>query len=325
MGGNEFLVPGIVAVIAVIIGWFIVDQSRSMNPFQDKNLLLKGMDRPVAWIFINTSDVNSRSWADFMSRSSNVMNLPFLNLCYQSIVANLKDKFRFEMIGGLQDLAERLGGWDVLPSSLQNPQTVLREPELNWVRAAVLAKWGGLWVDPATVWLKSLPITVLPKDKVVFFGTNPDDTYATVKDVPSLKVIWSPKPSHPLWLEWEQKVRERLEWRTGGSEFRHDERKDIVDAVQNFPNDVQVVRLPEISRKGGNRRRIELEDILASGTEGDLPFDVPTNGVYLPIPYPEILERESFGWFLRMSEEQIMESDLVISHLLKRNLGKINL
>ena len=320
MAVKELLVPGIVAITAVIIGWFIVDKVRSGDPFQDKNLLLKGMDRPVVWVFVNTSDVNSRSWADFMSRSSKVMNLPFLNVCYESLVLNLKDVFRFEVIGGLQDLAQRLGGWEALPSTLQNPQTVLREPELNWVRSAVLAKWGGLWVDPAMVWLKPLPLTVLPKDKVVFFGTNPDDTYATGKDVPSLKVIWSPKPAHPVWVDWEQKVRARLEWRTGGSEFRHDERKDVIDAVQNFPNDVQVFRIPEVSRKGGNRRRIELEDLLAAGTEGELPFDVCSNGVYVPIPYPEILERESFGWFLRMSEDQILESDLVISHLLKKGL-----
>ena len=90
-----------------------------------------------------------------------------------------------------------------------------------------------------------------------------------------------------------------------------------MDAIHQFENDVNVLRLPEVSRKGGNRRRIELEDLLAAGTDGVAPFKIPESGIYIPIPYPEILERENFGWFLRMSEDQIMESDLVISYLFR--------
>jgi hypothetical protein len=37
----------------------------------------------------------------------------------------------------------------------------------------------------------------------------------------------------------------------------------------------------------------------------------------MPIPWPEMKERRAFGWFLRMSEEQILESDLAISHVLR--------
>jgi len=317
MAHAEYIVPGIVALVAVTIGWVVVDQYRSSNGFHDKNLLKKGMDRPVVWVFVNTSDINSRNWSDFMSRGSHrAINLPFLNVCYEKMVKKLKEQFRFEVIGGLEDLAVRLGGWEALPTPLQNPEAVLRAPELNWIRAAVLKTWGGLWVSPATIWLN--PLAKMPKDKVVFFGTNPDDTYAKTSNAPALDVVWSPKPEHPLFINWEAKVRARLEKRSGGSEFNHDELADAVDAINKFQADVTVLRLPEISRKGGARRRIELEDLLAAGTEGNIPFDVPANGIYLPIPYPEILERENFGWFLRMSEDQILESDLVISHLFRK-------
>jgi len=314
---KEFIVPGIVALVAITTGWLIVDQYRDINPFQDKNLLERGKDMPVVWVFVNTSDINSRNWSDFMSRSSHrAINLPFLNLCYESIVKKLKGQFRFEVIGGLEDLALRFGGWEHLPTPLQNPAAIVRAPELNWIRAAVLKKWGGLWVSPATIWLNPLP--KVQKDKVVFFGTNPDETYAKTNDAPALDVLWSPRPEHPVFIDWEAKVRQRLEWRSGGAEFRHDELADAVDAIEKFQADVVVVRLPEISRKGGNRRRIEIEDLLASGTDGILPFDISKKGVYIPIPYPEILEREAFGWFLKMSESQILESDLVIKHLFIR-------
>jgi hypothetical protein len=317
MLNKEFIVPGIVALSALTIGWLLVDKYRDINAFQDKNLLENGANRPTVWVYVNTSDINSSNWHDFMSRGSHrAINLPFLNLCYEGMVNKLKGQFKFEVIGGLEDLAVRMGGWEALPTPLQNPAAIVRAPELNWIRAAVLKKWGGLWVSPATIWLN--PLSKVPKDKVMFFGTNPDETYAKGNDAPALDVVWSPKPEHPVFIDWEAKVRERIEWRTGGAEFRHDERADTIDAINKFNMDVIVVRLPEISRKGGNRRRIEIEDLLASGTEGVLPFDIPANGMYVPIPYPEILERESFGWFLRMSESQILESDLVISHLFRK-------
>jgi hypothetical protein len=315
---TEYIVPGIVAIVAITVGWVLVDKYTSENGFHDKNLLEKDMKKPIVWVYINTSDINSRNWSDFMSRGSRrVINIPFLNLCYEGMVDKLKEQFRFEVIGGLEDLAVRLGGWEALPTPLQNPLASVRAPELNWIRAAVLKKWGGLWVSPATIWLKPLP--KMPKDKVVFFGTNPDPTYATMNDSPALDVIWSPKPEHPIFIDWEAKVRSRLERYSGGAEFRHDELADAIDAIKGFKEDVNVVRLPEISRKGANRRRIELEDLLASGTEGNLTFDIPEKGLYVPIPYDEILEREKFGWFLRMSEEQILESDLAISYLFNKS------
>jgi hypothetical protein len=52
------------------------------NIFRDKNLLKKGLDLPVIWLYYDTSDVNSRWWADFGQRSSRVINVPYLNLCY---------------------------------------------------------------------------------------------------------------------------------------------------------------------------------------------------------------------------------------------------
>lgn len=40
----------------------------------------------------------------------------------------------------------------------------------------------------------------------------------------------------------------------------------------------------------------------------------------MPIMWPELRDREMFGWFLRMSEEQIMESDIAVRYLLDRGL-----
>jgi hypothetical protein len=82
--------------------------------------------------------------------------------------------------------------------------------------------------------------------------------------------------------------------------------------------DIEVRPLAELSRKGVAGKRIQVEDLLASGQEGDLPFEIGCLVVYVPLPWPELRDRRSFGWFLKMSEDQIAESDLVIRDLFVR-------
>ncbi len=310
------LTVGVVVLTAMLVGWATVTSYRENDMFQDKDNFKRGSKLPVIWIYLNNSDVNSRSWYDFMGRSSRVMNLPFLNMCYETIVNHTKANFRVEVIGGLSDLAERLGGWDALPEPMRNPDTFIRAPELNWIRAAVLAKFGGLWISPSTLWIRKLK--PLPTNKVVFFGMNTEETYGTKSSPPAFDVIWSPKPEHDVWVEWEQVACERLNFRTGGSEFRNDEIADFENALKKFPDKIQVIRLPEISRKGANRRRIELEDLITTTGSTHASFDIPKDALYLPIPLEELMQREKFGWFLRMSEDQIMSSDMVISHLFRK-------
>ena len=305
----------IVIASVAIAGFLLYTKSNSINPFADVDIMEKGKDKPTLWIYLNNSDVNSRSWADYMGRSSHAMNLPFLNLCYKSIVEKNSDIYQIQVIGGLQDLAFRMGGWDALPVPLQNTNAVVREPELNWIRAAVLAKWGGLWVSPAVISIK--PFGPLPKKRHVFYGRDTLPTYGSSGIPPALNVIWTPKPSAPLWVEWEKKARERLDRRSGGSEFRNDEKSDLADALREFGSECIHLQSAELSRKGPALKRIELEDLLAAGTEGELPFTILSDTIYLPIPYAEILQRSAFEWFLKMSEDQILESDIVISYFFK--------
>ena len=307
-------VAALVLVTAVIGGWFITNNIRNDDSMQDINILTKGLDKPPLWIFVNDSDVNSRWWNDFGARSTHVLNVPFLNLCYQSIARACGNDYHIEVIGGLSDLAVRMGGWDKLPLPLQNANASVREPELNWIRAAVLSKWGGLWVTPSTVFLK--PIGPLPADKGVFFGTDDEVTISGVAGtaVPGLRVVWAPTPDMMLWAEWERKVRARIERRSGGSEFRHDEKSDLADAISG--GGVEIRPMAELGRTTAGKR-IQIEDILAAGQNGVVPFAVGS-AVFLPVPWPEILERRVFGWFLRLSEAQILSSDLAISSILRK-------
>jgi hypothetical protein len=230
------------------------------------------------------------------------------------------EEYRIEVIGGLADLALRLGGWDELPTALQNPEAAVNEPELNWIRAAVLAKFGGLWASPALIWLK--PMGKLCPKTVTLFGSDDEVSFVGPggTSAPSLRVAWSPIPEHPIWVEWAEKAKTRLNKRAGGSEFRRDEMSDAVDAQRQAiqrGEPIEIRPTVELTRKGAAGRRIQCEDLLASADAADIPFALTADTVYVPIPWPELNERRAFGWFLRMSEDQIMESNLAVSHLFR--------
>jgi hypothetical protein len=285
---------------------------RNQNSFYDDNLLERGMNRPTIWIYVDDTDVNSRWWADFGARSSRVLNLPFLNLCYQTIVAAAGNRYKVEVIGGIEDAERRLGE---LPEPMQNKRLPLRDEEMTYLKVAFLEKFGGLWMGPATICLRQLPD--LPKDKIVLFGSDPLETYAGRNGtfLPNQHAMWSPKPHHMFFMEWRKLLAARIEEQHTGKEIRYDKNWDIL-FVGTGRQDVQMMPNAELTRKKDGRK-IELEDLLAAGTEGVLPFQVHSDSIYVPFPWPELLERRMFGWFLRMSEEQVMESDLVVTHLFR--------
>ena len=292
----------------------------SMNPFVDRHLLERGMEKPVIWLYYDNSDVNSRQWLDFGARSSRALNFPFLHLCYESIVKKNKDRYRIEVIGGLSGAAELLGGWDNMPPGLRDPISPVNESEMNYLRAAILAKHGGLWLSPYCVCLKGFG--ELPKDKTVFFGTDLDETYAGPNGTttPGFRALWAPYPNHPMFKEWMEVTYARVAQKRGGDQIRRDANWDFVRFTTEYVQTGIIVDPAAEGMRKKDGKRLQLEDLLASGTDGNLPFDLCDYTVYVPFPWTELRDREIFGWFLRMSESQIMNSDLAVKYLLEKAL-----
>lgn len=305
-------VTGILSLIAIAYACFYSKQ----NPFLDKHLLTRGMDKPTIWLYYDHSDVQSREWADFGARSSRALNIPFLNLCYESILRHNQNDYHIEVVSGLIGVAERLGGWEQLPPGLRDPIAPVNQAEMDWIRAALLSKYGGLWLTPHTVCVKGFG--PLPAEKCVFFGTDLEETLAGSEGtpVPGLRAIWSPRPAHPLFSSWANLCYERVATKKGGEQIRGDAKWDFIRLSKEFVGTgITIDPHAECGRKS-NGKRIQLEDLLATGTDGHLPFEVYPHTVYVPFPWTELRDRKLFGWFLRMSEEQIMESDLAVKYLL---------
>lgn len=304
-----YIVVGVLTLAAISAGLYINKNIIEEDVFMNRNLTKKGINNKTLWLYYDQSEVNSRWWADFSARSSRVLNTPFLNLCYQTIVMKNGQTYNVKVLAGLSDVAILLGGWNKLPKALQNPIAPVNEAELNYLRARILREFGGLWVNPSVIFVRPLP-DYSKKKNVVFFGTDKDETYADQNGTPApgTDIMYSPEPENPVFIELEKLALERIEKQEGGRQFRGDVKFDM-RGVMAKDKTIEYYPEYEFARKESGRR-IQLEDLLISGN-----IPVSATAVYAPLDWKELQERKNFGWFLRMSEDQILESDLFVKTL----------
>ena len=306
-----------VVLIIILVAVFIYLRYADHASYMD---LKKVYDkRPIMWVYIDDSDVNTRFWADFGARSSRALNVPFLNLCYASIQKAAGENYRVELISGVQDAVAKLGGARHVPDRLlgYGQKKMLTPLDDAYIRTAILERYGGLWVPLSTIFVRPLP--VLPADKAVFFGTNQADMYSGSAGtaVPGHAVFWSPAPGHAVYKEWADMLQLRMEEGNGGSWVRGDDSLDMDSILGQYKGTaLEVLPSAALDRKP-NGKTIGIEDWLAHGTGGELPFAINKETVFIPIDYHELVRRRAYGWFLKMSEAQIMESDLVVKYLLQ--------
>jgi hypothetical protein len=316
---------GQITVIVVIILTLIVLYMRYADHVSYLDLQKVYDKRPIIWVYIDDSDVNTRFWSDFGARSSRALNVPFLNLCYRTIQKAAGDNYRVELISGVADAISKLGGSSVSQSNRPIPERLLGYGQKKmltpldeaYIRTAILERYGGLWVPLSTIFLRPLPI--LPTDRAVFFGTNQSDLYSGSAGtaVPGHAVFWSPTPGHAVYTEWADMLQHRMEEGNGGSWIRGDDALDMDSLLAKY-KDTAISTLPgaALDRKP-NGKTIGIEDWLAHGTGGELPFAINKDSIFMPVDYTELVRRRAYGWFLKMSESQISESDLVVKYLLE--------
>lgn len=301
------IVIGVLALTAISVGLVMNKKIIEEDAFSQRNLLDKGLDNTTLWLYYDQSEVNSRWWNDFGARSSRVLHKPYLNLCYQSIAKYNGQTYNIKILAGLSDVAILLGGWSELPKPLQNPIAPVNEAEKNYIRATILRRYGGLWVEPSTICFKPFP----KMNKVTFFGTDKDETFSDSHGtpVPNTQVMYSPVANNKVFVELEELSLKRIVHQEGGKQFRKDIKWDIKDLMSKYSSEIDYMPNSEFSRNKSGRR-IQFEDLLSSNI-----IPIPNSCIYAPIDSDELENRQNFGWFLRMSEEQILESDLLISKL----------
>jgi hypothetical protein len=271
--------------------------------------------KPILW-FVVDDQVNTRKWFDFSSRTSNENNRGYTLLSYKVAQKTQGDDYQVVLLNGREETARMIvsyGGYV--------PENIRSIPVKLWnfyTKVALLANAGGLYVNgDATLFIGPKIKSFLQNKKAALFGSNPDEPITNSSSDgpgPSPFVGYAESSKQLLWLEAESSIKEML--MKGPSSY-------TAAIASRFDQKINA----ELREKGVDVIR-EAEYYLNSydvfgraPSKPDSSFDFKPSTAYVSFD-SDLLERSAqLSWALKLSPEQIEESEFVFSRLVKKGLN----
>lgn len=298
--------------LVVLVAGLGLSQSAGVGNTASRGFMGDFGKKPQIWWYVDDSQTNSREWLDWGDRETVEPNEPYLRICLAKTRGLWSYEFDIVPLIGREAVVNRVraaggaipSGWGEVPPALW----------MAWARAALLSAEGGLWLDGSvlpmadgrSVWRR----TVGSGKSAIVFGWDPTEAVAAGAVAASPAAGWAASAGHPVWSGLAHDIGALI-----GAGAQSWSSAEARNALRNLwdrhctGGAVFVDRAAEVSRdKYG--RRLELDTLLGTTdwTAGSL-----TDGMWVPLPDGrDSLERTvPYQWFLRLSEEQIRESQFV--------------
>lgn len=251
-------------------------------------------NKPNIWIMI-PNDINSRNWYSFGSRTSKNLNVPFVNICIESIIKHCGNSFTINIVKD-ESFSEFIPDWKY---------TVKNAPELerHKLRKLGLLKliyyYGGLIV-PCSFYCEKNLIDIYD-DSISFENTNNSLNNDKNLFLPSIDFIGAKKNN---------KFIEKLI-----NNYELEENK-VTNKIGNLiKKNTTVIDGKFIGVKTKKNKTVFIDDLF-NGT--DLIDYGERFGVLIPLN--DIINKSKYAWFSRMNSLQIKNSNLYISKILSNNI-----
>lgn len=304
-----------VEYIAALIGLLVVIvlALNRRKPTQPEEFVsLPGM-KPTLWWFVDDEN-NARSWLDFGGRNTTEPNRGYLKVALESLQRTQGDDFTIKPLIGRDAVLAQIN--DAPADAKRLPPALWR----RWAIANLLNCNGGLAMDGDST------LTVGPSFKPLLagvdaaaFGVTADEAIVSPSTAaapgPSPYAGWAASPNHPAWAHaadiWGRLVnRGPQAWSSAEARRTY---MTVFEAQR--AKGLKVIRQAEASRIPDGRPRA-LEDLFGRVSSPSDPKTTLTAGaVYVPYDGDDLARRFEFNWFLRMSPQQIKDSDLVWARL----------
>lgn len=268
---------------------------------------LFGYNRPKLWIH-SKFEINSRQWKSFHSRNTTELNQPYLFLTIQSIVNHCGNDFHICLID--DDSFKTL-----LPSWNYDNLSTLADPIKTELRNLAFLKlmyyYGGVMVPDSFLCFRSLLPWYQSTQLKPSVGQKLNRTLTQTNDVviPCSYFIAGHK-NNQIINEWILDIENEFlihSQKTVSSEAQlitHPNRiKTLIDN-----DDIDMFEGKYIGIQDTNGKPILIEHLL---TENYLDICSKTYGIY--IPADEILSRTQWQWFAYMSQDEILNSNMIIA------------
>jgi len=261
--------------------------------------------KPILWIH-STHRVNARNWDSFYSRNNTKLNQPYILSCLESIVKKCGDSFNICLIDD-SSFSKLLPNWDIQVRKLANP---IRSHIRTLAMAKLLHSYGGMQIPDSSIVLKDLkPLyNRCLSDKCCFVGEtlsrNVTATYSST--FPNTQIIGCKKNS-PVIEEYISKL-ELLNSRdyTNEMDFLGDMGRELYQYI--ISGKMNKIDGCTFGAKDNNNDDVTIDRLLGNTF---IDFSPKLCAIYLPSQ--EILTRTKFGWFARLSQDQLRTCDTVAS------------
>jgi hypothetical protein len=261
--------------------------------------------KPILWIPI-TYDYNARNWLSFGSRSSFELNQPYMYLTVKSIINQCDESFRICLIDD-ESFAKLIPGWTI------NMKTI-STPVVDYMRSLAITKllyiYGGMVVPPSFLCMRDLidlySMGTSGGKMFVCETVDRNITSTTHEFYADTSFMGATKES-PILQELMDFVQRKISSDyTSQLEFLGDFNR----WCNTRANKGQVTLIPGkiIGTKTMDNKPILVDDLLSNDYIDLYP---QAYGIY--IPSKEILNRRHYEWFARLSQKQVLESNIIIS------------
>lgn len=284
-----------------------------------KKYLLSGENyeehRPILWIHVQ-GEKNARNWLNFGSRTSTQMNQPYLLGTLQTIIHQATGDFNVCLIDD-ESFARLIPNWSVDLSKIPDPmKTHMRSLSL----LKILYYYGGFLVPSSYLALEPMRdlYDLGMKNKSCFSveQTNHNVTSNSVEQFPNHRFIGTTR-LNPIIKRMMNEI-EILNSMDYTSEQDFLGNADRICLAQIMRNNMSLVGGKLIGIKDKSNQVVQLDDLL---NDSYFPFSPHLLGIL--IPSEEILRRNKYQWFARLSIQQVYESNTVIGKYMLIAAGKM--
>ena len=286
-----------------------MDQYELIKKYLLNDSTLARSDKPILWVHV-TFETNARWWPSFYSRNTACFNQPYQYLTIKSIVDHCGDCFNVCLIDD-KTFNKVIPGWSTKIANLPNP---LRPHLRELAMAKLLYYYGGMTIPSSFVCTRNL----LP---LYNMGLNATDMFcgelvsssdvATYTDYfPSNKIMGCLKDSKLMenYVNYLENI--VTNDYTNELEFTGETDKWLYEKVRNKEVMLLDAKFFGVKQIGG--QPVLLDDLI--GDDDD--FSLPKCAYGLYIPQDKLLLRSNIQWFVRMSPEQVLNSNTIIARYL---------
>ena len=299
------------------------------------------MDRkkPFLWIPVEY-EMNERQWLNFGSRNTTNLNQPYLYLTIRSIVEKCGDSFNICIIDD-NVFNKLIPDWTIHVSRLTHP---LRPHMRELAMAKLLNKYGGMRLPPSFVCFHDL-ITLYELgiySKTVSSSdsnngnnnsnsnnnnnnNNIDDMNSgnvfvaemVSKSITSSSIAYAPNSKIMGCRKNSGMMRKYIEYLEVLISKDYTEEMDFGGKISKWffnqvsKGDINIIKPELFGAKKADESPVILDNLMS-----DTNMELSKESFGLYIPADDLIKRRNFGWFVRMSPTQVLQSNTQIAKYL---------